>query len=397
MRVSIETVASARKPPLAGSQFETGQVLAIAGSHLLHDTYVSFVSPLLPLIIAKLSLSLTLAGTLAIFPQLPSLLQPLIGYLADRTNLRYFIILAPAVTVTLMSLIGLVPSYGLLAILLLVVGLSSASFHAPSPALVGQLAGSRLGRAMGLYMTGGELGSAIGPLLAVSAVSLWTLEGSYRLVFLGLLASLILYRRLRDIPIHVRPQQAGSLRHTLQKMRGLLPSLVGIILARNLLLAALSAYLPTFLTMEGASLWLAGASLSILQLAGGTGVLVGGTLSDRWGRRRVLLVMMTAAPLLMLALLLARGWLLLPVLAALGFAAISTSPVVLAVVQEHSPDNRATANGLVMAILFVSYSLLVLAIGALGDHLGLRTAFTWSALIALLGMPLAFFLPEAAS
>jgi FSR family fosmidomycin resistance protein-like MFS transporter len=84
-------------------------------------------------------------------------------------------------------------------------------------------------------------------------------------------------------------------------------------------------------------------------------------------------------------------------LAALGFAAISTSPVVLAVVQEHSPDNRATANGLVMAILFVSYSLLVLAIGALGDHLGLRTAFTWSALIALLGMPLAFFLPEAAS
>jgi FSR family fosmidomycin resistance protein-like MFS transporter len=394
----VETTVSVQKRDLASSQFQTDQVLAIAGSHFLHDTYITFVSPLLPLIIEKLSLSLTMAGTLTILPQLPSLLQPLIGYLADRTNPRYFVILAPAVTVTLMSLVGLAPSYGVLAILLLIVGLSSASFHAPTPAMVSRLAGARLGRGMSLYMTGGELAAAVGPLLAVSAVSLWTLEGSYRLLLPGLLAWLILYWRLRDIAVHVEQRQNGPLRHTLRKMWKLSFSLVGIILARNLLFAALIAYLPTFLTREGASLWLAGGSLSILEVAGAAGVLVGGTLSDRWGYKRVFLVMMTAAPLLMLTLLLVVGnWLLVPVLLTLGFTSVSTGPLVLAVVQEHSPDNRATANGLFMAVSFVSYSLMVLAVGAVGDHLGLRTAFALCASIAFLGMPFIFFLPTAAS
>jgi FSR family fosmidomycin resistance protein-like MFS transporter len=395
--MSIKTVASTRKSSLASSQFQTGRVLAIAGSHFLHDTYSAFIPPLLPLIIEKLSLSLTLAGSLTIFPQLPSLLQPFIGYLADRVNLRYFVILAPAVTVTLMSLMGLAPSYGTLALLLLVAGVSSASYHAPSPAVVGQLAGNRLGRGMSFYMIGGETGRVVGPLLVVSAVSWWTLEGSYRVMLPGLAASLILYWRLRDVPIHVEKQRDGSLRQVLRALRGPLLPLVGITLARSLLLGSLTTYLPTFLTLEGASLWLAGSSLSIYELAGVVGTFAGGTLSDHWGRKRIFLLTMASAPFLMLSLLAVRGWLLFPVLLALGLTAISASPVLLAVVQEHFPENRATANGVVLAISFVSRSLMVVGIGMVGDYLGLRTAFTLSALVTLLGVPFIFFLPEPAS
>jgi FSR family fosmidomycin resistance protein-like MFS transporter len=395
--MSVETVVSTRKPDLAGSQFQAGRVLAISGSHFLHDTYSAFVSPLLPLIIEKLSLSLTLAGSLTIFPQLPSLLQPFIGYLADRTNLRYFVILAPAVTATLMSLIGLAPSYGLLVILLLVVGVSSASYHAPSPAVIGQLSGSRTGRGMSFYMIGGEMGRVVGPLLAVGAVSWWTLEGIYRLILPGLAASLLLYWRLRDVPIHIEKQGDGSLRQVWRVLRGPLSPLMGIILARSLLLGTLTTYLPTFLTLEGESLWLAGSSLSIYELAGVVGTFAGGTLSDRWGRKQVFWISMTSAPLFMLALPLAKGWLLFPTLLALGFTAISMAPVLLAVVQDHFPENRATANGLVLAFSFVSRSLIVVGVGLVGDYLGLRTAFIWSAALALLGVPFIFFLPEPAT
>ena len=83
-------------PPIAEERFQTGQVITVAGAHFVHDTYSAFLAPLLPLIQDKLGVGYTLAGSLAIFMQLPSLLNPFIGYLADRANLRWFIILAPA-------------------------------------------------------------------------------------------------------------------------------------------------------------------------------------------------------------------------------------------------------------------------------------------------------------
>ena len=76
-----------------------------------------------------------MTGSLTIFTQLPSLLNPFIGYLADRISLRYFVILAPGVTATMMTMIGFAPNYFTLALLLLAVGVSIAAFHAPAPAM----------------------------------------------------------------------------------------------------------------------------------------------------------------------------------------------------------------------------------------------------------------------
>src|SRR5512143_645051 len=95
----------------AAESFQTGRVLTVAGGHLIHDIFTSFLAPLLPLIINKLGLSLTLAGSLASFQQLPGLINPLLGMIADRGSLRWLAILAPTVTAVSMSLIGLAPSY----------------------------------------------------------------------------------------------------------------------------------------------------------------------------------------------------------------------------------------------------------------------------------------------
>ena len=102
---------SATQPIDVEGEFQTGQVFTIVGGHFVHDTFSAFLAPLLPLIIEKLSLSLTMAGSLWGVSQLPALLSPFIGYLADRLSLRYFLILAPAVTATMMSLLGVAPNY----------------------------------------------------------------------------------------------------------------------------------------------------------------------------------------------------------------------------------------------------------------------------------------------
>jgi FSR family fosmidomycin resistance protein-like MFS transporter len=324
--------------------------------------------------------------------QIPALLNPFIGYMADKVSLRYFVILAPAVTATLISSISFANSYIALVVIFLLTGISVAAFHAPAPAMIARISGQQIGKGMSFFMAAGELSRTIGPLLAVWAVSLWTLDGFYRLVVIGWATSLVLFLRLRTIS--ARQSVGANWRAVLPALRTLYLPLAGILIFRNLLTAGLFTYLPTYMTQSGSSLLIAGAALSILELAGVAGALLSGTLSDRLGRRSVLLVMTGLSSVFMLLFLNSSGWLIVPVLLALGFTTLSTTPVILAVVQDNLPNNRAIGNGIFMAIAFLMQSLAILVIGILGDQFGLNTAFLVSALVSLLAIPVIFFLPN---
>lgn len=378
--------------PHTGQEFQTGRVLTIVGGHFVNDVYTAFLSPMLPLLIEKLSLSFTLAGTLSAVMQLPALLNPFLGYLADRVSLRYFVIFAPAITASLISCLGLAPNYGTLAILLLMVGISNAAFHAPAPPMIARISGKQVGKGMSFFMAGGELGRTLGPLLAVWAFATWTLEGYWRIMLLGWAATLILYWRLRDIPAH--PEEHHNLRAMLPAARRLFIPLTILVFLRAFVLASLSTFLPVFMQSEGAGLFVAGAALSIYEVAGVVGALSSGMLSDRFGHKPVLLITMFCASLLMLLFLRVGGWLIVPVLLALGFAVLSASPVLLAMVQEHMPHNRATANGLFMTISFLARPTASVLIGVISDSFSLRAAFTFSAFMPLLGIPVILWLPQ---
>jgi FSR family fosmidomycin resistance protein-like MFS transporter len=372
-------------------------VITLAGGHLVHDSFTSFLSPLLPLLIAKLGLSLTLAGSLAALQSFPALINPLLGVIGDRVSLRWLAVLAPTVSAIAMTLVGAAPTYTVLAVLLLVAGISSACWHVPAPVMVARAAGQRVGFSMSVLMLGGELSRSLGPLLAVAAVSLWGLEGMWRLIPLGLAASFVLYRHTRHLHVHAARKANGSWADTWVDLRRVVLPIAGIIVTRTFLSVALATYLPTLLTSEGATFAEAGTAFSVLMLAGAIGSFATGTLSDRIGRRRVLATVLTLGPLLMGVFLNVQGWLVLPVLFALGCMALSTSPVLMALVQEHGHNHPATANGLYMALEFVGGSLINLAVGALADTLGLRMAFGVSALIAICAVPFVLLLPKQQS
>jgi FSR family fosmidomycin resistance protein-like MFS transporter len=386
---------SSRPDPTNTGAFQTSRVLSITGAHAVHDTYTAFLAPLLPAFISKLALSKTEAGALTVFMQAPSVVQPYIGYLADRITLRYLVIVAPGVTAVMMSLLGVAPRYAVMALFLTVVGFSSAAFHAVAPVMAGRLSGHNLGRGMGLWMVGGELGRTLGPLVIVTAVSLLTLEGTTWLVTGGILASIVLYVLLKDVP--ARPPEAAqpiSFRQGLRLLSPLLLPLVGIVTGRVFMLAALTTYLPIFLIEEGSAFWLAGVSLTILEAAGVAGALAGGSLSDRLGRRLVLFVAMLSTPLLMFVFLTSEGWPRFALLLPMGFTALAVAPVMMALVQESFPENRALANGLYMALSFLIRSGAVVALGAAADLFGLHAAFTVSAVVPLLGLPFIVLLPR---
>jgi len=375
--------------------FQTGQVLTITGGHLVHDIFTSFLAPLLPLIIQKFNLSLTLAGTLAAFQQLPSLINPFLGMLADRGSLRWFVILTPTVTATAMSFIGVAPGYTVLTILLLVAGLSTAIWHTPTPAMVARVSGRQMGLGMSLFMLGGTLAYTIGPLLVVAAVSWWGLDGIWRLIPLGVVASVMLYWRTRGIVDARSVRRAnGSWAESWRELERVLLPLAGIIVAQGFMVAALSTFLPTFLSSEGASLLQAGGALSIIKMAGVAGSLTSGTVSDRLGRRRVLTLVLWASPVLMLLFLAVPRWATVPMLLVVGFTVFSANPVMMALVQEYGRDHPATANGLYMALVFAGQSLTIILVGAIADRWGLRMTFYGCALLGFAGLPFVRLLPK---
>jgi FSR family fosmidomycin resistance protein-like MFS transporter len=383
-------------PPLSTDEtFHTDQVLTIAGGHFVHDTYSAFIAPLLPLIQERLSTNYTLTGSLAIYAQLPSLINPFIGYLADKASLRYFIILAPAITATLMSFMGLASTYLSLALILFAAGISIAAFHAPAPAMIARVSGQKVGTGMSIFMASGELGRTLGPLFVVVGVSWFGLEGIWRLMFVGWAVSGILYLRLRHVSARPQEQKSTSFTDILPRAKRIFPILGALMLARVFMIVSLTTFLPIFMKdVLEATLWLQAASLTILEGAGVVGALATGTLSDRFGRFRVLYFLVIAAPLILFAFLYGPTWLAMPLLILLGLTAISPTPVLLAIVQDNFADSRALANGIFLATNFLIRAFGIWAVGFMGDQFGLQTAFMVSGGMALLTIPAVFGLSQ---
>jgi len=376
-------------------EFQTGHVITVSFAHALNDIYTSFLPPLLPALIVRLTLSNTQAGLLAFMQSAPSLLQPLIGHLADRASLRYFVILMPALTATGMTMLGVAPRYAVVALLVTVAGLCSAAFHAAAPAMAGRLSGWRLGRGLGFWTVGGYLGYAVGPILVASTVNVATLQATPWLAIGGWLGSAILYVRLRHIPLQPSASAATtSWRHAIESMRPILMPVVGIIMARAMAFSATLTFLPILLTSQGVDLWLASISLSVVQLASAAGALIAGYASDRLGRRSVMLASMLLAPPLILGLTTLGGWLQLPVLLGLGASMPATHVLMMALMQEVCPDNRALATGVLLSLTFISESAAAVVLGALADLFGLQVAFVVAALVFFAAFPLVFLLPR---
>ncbi len=378
-------------------RFDTASVGTIAMAHSVHDTYSAFLPPLIPTFIERLSLSRAEAGLLVAFLQGPSLLQPLFGRLGDRFDPRPVVAAAPAVTAAAMSLLGVSPAFAWTAVLLVVAGCSAAALHAVGPALAAELSGDRVGRGMGYWMVGGELGRALGPLVVVSGIRVLGLAGTPWLMAGGLAASALLLGRLRSLPWLPR-SVSGTGRHgpgglEARDLLQVMVPLAGLLVARAFLLAALASFLPLFLREEGASLWAAGSALAVVEAAGIAGALGGGVLSDRLGRRRLVAVSMFLASVLLAAFVQLDGVFRAVLLVPMGLVGLSVAPALMAAIQDAFPADRGLANGVYQAVNFVVRSVVVVGVGALADRWGIRAAFLVCAAVPVVALPLVGRLP----
>ena len=371
----------------------TLRAIIISSAHMMHDTYSGFIAPLLPFLIERLSLLKAEAGLFILVYQGVSVFQPVIGHIGDRINLRKYALVAPAVTAVFISLLGTAPTFSVALLYCLIAGISSATLHAILPALVSSLSGDNVGKGMSIWMVGGELGVMLGPILVTAVVATFSMQATPWLMLGGIIVSLILSFLLKDLPHHNSSAKQQAKIPVKDLIKILLP-MAGIITMRSLLRTSSQLYLPVFLIENGASIWFAGISLSIVQGIGIIGTILGGFLSDRLGYRITMILSLTLSALAMLAFSSSQGLAQIAFLGILSISSLMVLPVGLAIVHRSFPENRSLANGLYLALLFAINAISGVVTGFMYDQIGGQQTFLWSGWAAFLGIPFIFMLPR---
>ncbi len=379
------------------SQFKTLKVSFISISHFINDNYQAFIPPILPLLIEKFNMTMFMSGLLLFFMRFPSILNPAVGVYADKMRIKSFIVAAPLVTVASICLVVVVPAYAYVVILLLVSGIASAFYHVPAPVLIRRYSGRKIGTGMSFFMLGGELARTTGPLIILWAVAVWGFEGAWRIAVPGILLTAALGFFIKDVPmqsVNTGIRKRDMLLSTLKGLRKIYIIIAGLVFGKAFLQVALTSFLPVYMTDKGVNLWLAGASLALLELAGAAGAFLAGPVADKIGRKRLLMFVFIVSPVLMLVFILTDGWISAPLLILLGLLIFSATPVFLAIVQDMEPDFHASANSVYMTINFVIASVVVFFIGWLGDIIPLKTVYLICTAISVAGIPFAAALPS---
>lgn len=378
----------------AAPTFNKRTVFLITAAHFFHDMYPAFLAPLIPLLTDKFALSLFLAGFLQPAQRLFSLSQPVVGYYADRTSVRLFLVITPITTALVTCSLGIAPNAVVVVLLLFASGLSSAMFHSPAIATVAASSGRRSGLGMSIFMNGGDFGRSIGPIVVVFIVKHYGLHGTALAFFPAVAIGVVTFFGLSPIRLQSAPRTRRDLFGALRTQGPALRRLISVIMVRGLVLNSFALFIAEYLTTRGDGLTYAGIATSVFFFAGVVGGFIGGTLSDHVGRRPIILVSLSlAAPPLFLFTVL-RG---VPSIIALFFAGLlllCTGPVTLAAMQELLPHDRATGAGLAITAEYTVSALGTIVVGLIADHIGLPHVIQVLTLIPLLGIPLAILLPE---
>lgn len=385
----------AQTTPSRGDPGFDGKALwASTFAHFLNDFYVSFLAPLLPLVVAKFDLSLALAGLLAtVLTTSAAMSQPLFGAIADRMQRRTFVVLGPVLTVLAMGLMGLAPTYGLLIILLLIAGTGTASFHPQGASTAWEASGRRKGTGLSVFVSGGELGYSLGPLLIALAVAAWGLRATWMVAVPGVVACALLWRSIpprRELP--ARPH-GNTLRSDLLAAIGPLAMLWFIVVFRSVLISAYQTFLPLLLNERGGSIVAGGLAVFLFGGIGTIGGVSGGTLSDRFGRRKVLALSLVLGAPLLLAFVRTQGPWAYVFLACGGIALYLSAAITIVMAQELMPHRASVASSIVMGLAWGTAGLSLTGVGALADVFGLERTLIWVLGLAVVALVAVGFLP----
>ena len=370
-------------------------ILALTLIHFIGDFYNSFIIPLLPLFIDKFALTLAQAGLITGLSRfLAFVVQPPVGYLADRYPSRFFALGGPLLVMVFIPLTGITSSFWMLVLFVCLGSVGSSMYHPTAAGMVEPYAGRHFGLALSIFGTGGTLSFAIGPLFISWLVVRYGLSATPFSMILG-------FAVFAFLCISVPVPQASTI-----KSRGFIGSLKEIfgpvwlpivliclvMTLRAFVGQSFMTFIPVMVARQGYSLVSIGALVSLFTVAGALSGLLAGHLSDRIGFKPVFIsALLLATPNLLALLYLPGNWIFLFAFLA-GFFIMAPLPLGLAMAQRLAPQGKSMASSLMMGLSFGTGGLLAPLTGKLADIFSIQPVLAAIAIIPLLTVVLIFYL-----
>lgn len=352
-------------------------------AHFSHHMSNSLLNPLLPFIRDAFRLSYGEAGLLvSAFAMSLGLSNAPIGYLADRFGARMVVVVGLFLTAVISVVVGMAGSYVQLLAFLVVMGLIHGSYHAPASALMARVfPASERGSAIGLHITGGHLSFFIIP---ATAGWLATRTGTWATPYIWLawapvLAAIWVWKLA---PPDQGRKGTSTDRLAVFKELGGVVKMVGPLVSVSMLFQVAQAALLAFMTLylvdvRGIEPAWAAVLFGLPQLIGLLGSPAAGYLSDRFGRRAVILLAMgMMGPSFLVLTLVPNEIVILPLIVLGISAAMRQTPTEVLVMDTAPEHRRATALGAYHMLTQQSGGLAAPALGVLAGATGIGPAFT---------------------
>ena len=361
--------------------------------HIVNDMFANLLAGLLPVLIIAFGLSYLLAGFVAtVYWVTSSVIQPFLGRWFDRTQAVWLLEAGLVVNSICMSLVGISSSYALLLFLVGTAGTGTAAFHPPAFSKVIKSDGTRKGGAVGIFIAGGNVGFFLGPIVAGAVLTAYGLRGTLLLLPIGVIvAAVLLKSRVTGGNPTKHESAAGS---NLPVNKSLLVLLAAITAGRSITVQTAETFLPSYFVARGDSLFVATSLASLWLGIGVLGQLGGGFISDRVGRRLVIVTSLLVGAALFLCFVMTSGPMSLAFLILAGAVLYASWSVIVVMSTEAAPRNVGAVSGLMLGFAIGIGGFAALGFGAIADKVGLQAALAGFSGFAFAAGLLALLLPN---
>jgi FSR family fosmidomycin resistance protein-like MFS transporter len=371
---------------------------AVSFCHLLNDMLQSAIPSAYPILKGTYHLDFGQIGVITLTNQIAaSLLQPLVGMYTDRRPLPYSLAIGMCVTLAGLLLLAFAPSYAVVLVAVACVGLGSAVFHPESSRVARMASGGRHGFAQSFFQVGGNVGSAVGPLLAAFVIlplgqrSVALFSAGAAAAFLVLLRVGRWYAGRRTHGTHRAPVAAAL---PPRQVAGAVAVLVALVFSKYFYMASLSSFYTFFLIQKfHVSVRTAQLYLFLFLGAVAVGTFLGGPIGDRVGRRYVI----WASILGVLPFTLLMPYADLPWTAVLtviiGLVLSSAFSAIVVYAQELMPGRVGAVAGLFFGIAFGVGGVGAALLGQVADRWGIELVYRVCSFLPAIGV-LTALLPD---
>lgn len=367
--------------------------------HCINDFGQGSLAALIPFFIANFGLNYYQSASIIFCNTIvASVAQPILGYVADRWRVPWFIPVGFTVTLVSISAIALATSYEMILALSLIAGIGAALFHPEAALLVNRTQSNELGNAMGRFAVGGSAGFALGPLIAggvyvFGAQFLWVFTA---IAVLGVLLYLYAFTGEADTANTGESKSSTKSISTGTNDWVSFGKLFFVIASRSILFSVLAIFIPIlYITVINGEASASSLALTVYFAMGAVLTYMGGALSDRLGfLKTVRLGNLIFLPSVLVFIFVPNIWGFFGAMIPMAFGVFSQYGPITVLGQKYLAKNAGFASGITLGLGITLGGLVAPYVGHLADIYDVQTALMTLIPVGLMGLLMSFWLKE---